>query len=85
MLKFIAGLAAGAGIALVIAPARGSVLRRRVRENLVELSEMPRKKATELLDRYEEKISRAGEQLGRQVAEAAVGKVKDQLNQRETA
>jgi gas vesicle protein len=84
MLKFLAGLATGVGLAMIIAPVQGSEMRRRVRENLSDVTELPRRKANELLDRYEDKISRAGEQLGRQVAEAAVGKVKERINTRQT-
>jgi len=84
MLKFFAGVAAGVGLAMIIAPVRGSEMRQRVKENLSDVTELPRRKANELLDRYEDKISRAGEQLGRQVAEAAVGKVKERINTRQT-
>jgi len=68
MLKFIAGLACGAGVGLLIAPASGESTRRR----LVQAARDPEQVAREAVSNIRDKAGDMGADLGRQAAQKAV-------------
>ena len=77
MLKFLGGLAAGFGIGMLIAPARGEETRRELLEKARGAAEYPQRKANELLDAVPEKAAQVAAETARQAAEQAVGKVRE--------
>lgn len=71
MLKFIAGLACGAGVGLLVAPASGDRTRRR----LLQAARDPQQIARETVTNIREKAGDMGADLGRQAAQKAVDQV----------
>jgi len=83
MFKFIAGIATGVGIGILIAPATGEETRRNLMEqarNLPQrakdLAQAPQRKANEMLDQVPEKAADIASQTARKAAESAVGSVR---------
>jgi gas vesicle protein len=79
MLKFVAGIGAGIGIGLMIAPAAG----RDTRRQLMDVAKDPTGAVRDQVEQVRQKAGNIGANLGRQAAQQAVDKViPDKLNER---
>ena len=91
MLKFIAGLAAGYAVGLLIAPASGEETRQRLMEQARELpdrarevadkardlAQAPQRKANEFLNELPNKAADVAAETARKATEQAVGRVRE--------
>jgi gas vesicle protein len=85
-MKFVLGFAAGLGLALILAPARGEQTRRLLAQKARELMRIPREKAEEAAEAAKERAGEIGARIGRRAAESAVEAVKsDVLGNDQTA
>jgi len=71
MLKFIAGVLAGVGLGMLIAPAAGS----ETRQQLVEAAKNPEQAARRKVRQARGQVGEMGARIGRKVAESAADKV----------
>lgn len=82
-MKFLIGLAIGAWIGLLCAPARGEETRNRLARQAADLASRSQRgfeaKAHEVAERSREKAGEIGSEVGRRAAEAAVQAVSDEL------
>ena len=79
MLKFLAGIGAGVGLGLMIAPAAG----RETRRQLMDIAKDPTGAVRDQVQQVRQKAGDIGANLGRQAAQQAVDKViPDKLKER---
>lgn len=78
-MRFLLGFGIGIGLGMILAPASGAETRRKLREKITALAEMPEEKLQEAADKIEEKAGDLGSRVGRQAAEAAVESVRREV------